>query len=107
MPSNFSQSPPSGCLLGWFSLIQSDQKQHSFGVVEEGVETVLGVGVMVVVVPVVVVVVLMVVGTRVVVVLVVVGTGVVVMGVEEETGVGVDTQMLKCFSVPLGTQISQ
>lgn len=70
-------------------LIQSDQKQHSFGVVEGRDETVLGVGVVVVAV-------------------VVEVTGVVVAGVGEEKGGKVDMQMLKCFStVALGPQISQ
>lgn len=74
-------------------LIQSDQKQHSFGVVEGRDETVLGVGVVVV---------------AVVVAVVVEVTGVVVAGVGEEKGGKVDMQMLKCFStVALGPQISQ
>jgi hypothetical protein len=66
-------------------LIQSDQRQHSFGVVDK---TVLGVGVVVVVVVVKVV-------------------GVVVKVVRVDGRVVVE-QMLKCFStVPLGPQISQ
>lgn len=69
-------------------MIQSDQKQHSFGVVEGVDETVLGVGVVVVA-------------------MVVEMTGVAV-GVEEEKGGKVDMQMLKFFStVPSGRQISQ
>lgn len=74
-------------------MIQSDQKQHSFGVAEVGDDTVLGVGVLVVVVPV---------------VRMVEGTGVVVGVGREDKGGGEDVQTLKYFStVPLGPQISQ
>lgn len=55
--SKLSWSPPSKLLFGRFSLIQSDQKQHTFGVVEEGGEAVLGVVVVMVVVVLIVVVV--------------------------------------------------
>jgi hypothetical protein len=89
-----SWSPPSLPLLGWFSLIQSDQKQHTCGVVDGTVpEVVLVAG-------------------EVAVVVVVRGAGVVKEVVMElvgiDGGIGVDAQMLKCFStVPLGPQYSQ
>lgn len=87
-------------------MIQSDQKQHSFGVAEVEDDTALGVGVLVAVVPVVG----MVEGAGAVGVLVAV---VPVVGMVEGAGavVGVgreDVQTLKYFStVPLGPQISQ
>lgn len=90
--SNFSQSPPVLSMLGWFSLIQSDQKQHTLGVIEDGVVEEMVVAVL---------------GMGVGVVLVVLVTGVVEGGKEDEGG-EVGWQMLKCFStVPLGPQITQ